>query len=149
MATSRALSRRSRAFAAMLVLLALALRFAIPAGYMLAGDGSLALVPCPSSTPRLALTHGSATGGHSEHAGRPSGRAGHHTAGDERAPGATGGNYCPFSALAAPALPPAPQQLALHDLPDRAASPEPALRAPVTSMLAAPPPLPRGPPVAS
>ncbi|HEX4738588.1 MAG TPA: hypothetical protein VH331_13610 [Allosphingosinicella sp.] len=115
-----------------LFLLALTLRAMVPAGFMI-GDtasGAPALILCPGF--ESAPPHAMAMRGHVP--------AHHHDPATHReAP-------CPFGALAAPALPPAPPVVALPaGLVAEPLAP-PAFRAAAAPPLAAPPPPATGPP---
>lgn len=145
------------------VLLALLLRFAIPTGYMLAGDGSLAIVPCPSAgaVPSLAqpveteahpmaMVHGDhamamAHGDHAmlmEHGGRDPGPPAHDPTGHQDP-------TCPYAAVSAPLLPPQPPTLAEVVRTEFAEPSLPVARHHAAIALAAPPPPSRGPPILS
>ena len=104
---------------------ALVLRTFVPAGYMIgpAAAGSPALILCPDAGP-IPQSHGK------HHHGHP--------ATHKESP-------CPYAALAAPALPPAPVLLAPQPLP-RAAPAMFAALAASAPPLAAPPPPSTGPP---
>ena len=84
---------------AVAALVALLLRAWVPAGFMPAGDGSLALILCPGTVPVLASAA-------SAHHG-PDGRHRH----DGRSEKA-GGTACPFAFASVAAGPPAPATLA-------------------------------------
>ena len=79
---------------ALAALFALLLHAWIPAGFMPASDGSLALVLCPGIAPAASIAHGAAAG-HHKHDG-----------------GQHGANLpCPFAVAAIAAAPPAPAAL--------------------------------------
>ena len=111
MSDSRLRLSRSPAFAALVLVLALLVRFAVPAGYMLAGDGSLAVVPCPAlglAVPGIAAGQPAAPApmvGH--HAMAPMEEHGGHAAPAEPHNKQAGEN-CPFGVMAAALPPPAP-----------------------------------------
>jgi hypothetical protein len=111
-----------------LLFCALLLRTFIPAGYMVgsAASGSPALILCPDAAPPPAM-HGS---------------------GHEHPPSQHREHPCPFGALAAPALPPAPLALAAV-APPVAPLPAPNASAALSPTLAAPPPPSTGPPVSA
>jgi len=114
-----------RAWLAVLLLLVLVGRGLAVPGYMVerSADGAAALVPCPSV--QAPAHHGKTDpAGHSQ-------------------------SPCPFAALAAPALPPAPPAIAL--LPSVEAVPLllPERRDSTPPPLAAPPPPATGPPVSA
>ena len=136
-----------RTLRAVLILAALLLRFMVPAGYMVgslargsinrklgymvgtAASGAPALVVCPGFEVPL---HPMAMQGRS-HAPR------HDPAKHREAP-------CPFAALAAPALPPAPPAFAPPPAPRAEPLALQPLIPPVAPALAAPPPTATGPP---
>jgi hypothetical protein len=128
------------------VLLALVLRFAVPTGYMLAGDGSLAIVPCPAAGPMPATMPSADSANlvmHMDHAMH--GAMAH----DRQAPANHPNTSCPYAALSAPILPPQPP---LFEAIERLTFTEfliPAVRHLATPTLAAPPPPSRGPPILS
>jgi hypothetical protein len=136
------------------VLLALLLRFAIPTGYMLAGDGSLAIVPCPAAGPVApamppAESEGSGTHMGMDHA-MPLDHAMHGSMPDQhREPARHQDTSCPYAALSAPVLPPAPLQFEAVERPSFAELHVPFVRRLALPTLAAPPPPSRGPPVLS
>lgn len=101
-ATGRAASANRHWPAFAFVLLALLLRAAIPAGYMLGTDASGAVVvqPCPGQATVLPMRHG----------------AGHHDHGPKSE------MPCPFGVLGAPAMPSAPP---VHAAESMAAVPAP------------------------
>src|SRR3954465_6353268 len=124
----------ARGLRAALILAALLLRFMVPAGFMVgtAASGAPALVICPGFEASLHVA--------AMHHHRP---APHHDPANHReAP-------CPFGALAAPALPPAPHAF----LPPPAALAEAAALPPriaaAAPSLAAPPPPATGPPTSA
>jgi hypothetical protein len=113
-----------------LILAALLLRFMVPAGFMIGtASGAPGLVLCPGvEAPAPVMTM----------------RAHHHApthdpAKHREAP-------CPFAALAAPALPPAPPAFVPPPAQRVAAAPIPSLAAQAAPRLAAPPPPATGPP---
>jgi hypothetical protein len=123
----------ARPLFAALFLLALTLRAMVPAGFMIgnAASGAPALILCPGFEPPPP-PHAMAMRNHVP--------AHHHDPATHReAP-------CPFGALAAPALPPAPPVVALPAglVPEPLAPP--LLRTAAAPPLAAPPPPARGPP---
>jgi hypothetical protein len=140
-----------RCFGAVGILLALLLRFAIPTGYMLAGDGSFAIVPCPAAGPVApVLSNESDSAGmpgdhampmdHAMHGSMP-----HH----HQEPAGHQDASCPYAALSAPVLPPEPP---LFQGIERLAFAEfhvPVVRSLAMPALAAPPPPSRGPPILS
>lgn len=138
----RAFPGLSRHAGSLTVLLALLLRFAIPTGYMLAGDGSLAIVPCPGAGAVALMppaTHGDMTGMHMAHAG-------HRAAPIHRDPAQHQDTFCPSAALSAAALPPDPPLLTDRERPPFAELAVPSVRHLALPALAAPPPPSRGPP---
>ena len=140
----------SRVSGALLVLLALLLRFAIPTGYMLAGDASLAIVPCPSAGVLPGMDPEPATADQTMPMAMPGmvmPHGPHHR--DHHQSDGLGTQDCPYGALAAPALPPAPLVLTHVERQSYPVEPVPMLQAPVVSALAAPPPPSRGPPTQS
>jgi hypothetical protein len=116
-----------------LLLLALLLRAAIPAGMMLApapAAGLPRIVPCPGTIPALGAT---------SHHG-----AGHH-APDDRQPGPAP-SPCPFAVLSLAAAPPAPLVLAAPPMPPPVpAAPKPVWHVPEPDAAALLPPA-TGPP---
>ena len=124
---------RARPLLAALFLLALTLRAMVPAGFMIgdAASGAPALILCPGFEPPPP-PHAMAMRSHLP--------AHHHDPATHReAP-------CPFGALAAPALPPAPPVVALDATPAAEPLVPPALRIAAAPSLAAPPPPATGPP---
>lgn len=138
--------KRPASLGCLLLALALLLRIAVPSGYMFAGDGSLALVPCPSQTMAWMPPNAASGDPHAyHHAMAASSRDpdGHGSKAPARKDGAAD---CPFSVAAAPALPPAPPSIlgappALHIEPEQL-----VLFDSTSRLLAAPPPPSRGPP---
>jgi hypothetical protein len=134
------------------VILALLLRFAIPVGYMPAGDGTLGIVPCPSGGPVPVAMPVSMAGmdmmpgmdmasmAHGDHGTMDHG---HEPAKHQES------TTCPFAAVSAPVLPPNPVLLARVDLPAFAELRPPVVRHLAVPTLAAPPPPSRGPPINS
>jgi hypothetical protein len=140
------------------VLLALLLRFAIPTGYMLAGDGSLAIVPCPSagavpSQPAeiaahpMPMAHGdhAMAMAHGDHA-MLMGHGGHEPGPPAHDPERQPDSTCPYAAVSAPLLPPQPPVLAQPVPIGFAEPPLPVAAHRAVATLAAPPPPSRGPP---
>jgi hypothetical protein len=118
------------------LLMALVLRLAVPAGYMLDPAGtSLALIPCP----QVSIATEAAV--HSEHEG---GR--HHGQPAPGEPATHSQSPCPYAALAAPVLPPAPALFVPPRQVVEAAALPSLAAAPAIAALAAPPPPSRGPP---
>jgi hypothetical protein len=133
------------------VLLALLLRFAIPTGYMLAGDGSLAIVPCPSAGPVASAMPSAESDGSGTHIGMDHmDHAMHGSMPDQhRDPAQHQDTSCPYAALSAPVLPPAPFQFEAIERPSFAELHVAFVRSLALPTLAAPPPPSRGPPVLS
>jgi hypothetical protein len=130
----------------LLVLLALLLRFAIPAGYMLSPDGALAVVPCPAAAAVPAPAPMPMPMAHDHHM--------HMAHADQHEPASHdhsshAGDRCPFGALSAPATLPAPPLALALPRPVFANTPVRAEQAPRVAALAAPPPPSRGPPLLS
>ncbi len=75
----------------------LAIRVLIPAGYMPAGDGRIAIAPCPDSGDARPVTTG--TGDHHATATHPGRHHGHHDDGARHAAA-----VCAYAGLAAPVL---------------------------------------------
>lgn len=131
---------------AMLLSLAILVRIAVPSGYMLAGDGSWTIVPCPAQgalPPHDALSPG---GHHSGHHVTFASSDAHAHHGAESSDRRASTPSCPYGVLAAPALPPDPPFLAstnLAPVADAVASERPVS---IVRKLAAPPPPSRGPP---
>jgi hypothetical protein len=145
----RALSGFSVPFGVAAVILALLLRFAVPVGYMPAGDGTLGIMPCPSGGALPVAMPGMDMPGmdmtamaHGSH-----GSADHHRQHDPAKH--QGSTTCPFAAVSAPVLPPNPVLLARVELPAFAEFRAPLVSRPAVPTLAAPPPPSRGPPLRS
>jgi hypothetical protein len=126
--------RQSGGFASAALVLLLMFRLLIPSGYMIAPDseGKPGLALC--AAPARAAVQASL---HRGHDGHPA----------DSVPDKTAELPCPFAALSAPPLPPAPpilvpMALAAPPAPDRPAAPGPRAVTP-----AAPPPPATGPPV--
>ena len=115
---------------------ALMLRALVPAGFMIgtAASGAPALVLCPGMEPPPAVhgmrMHGAMPAHHHD-------PATHHEA------------PCPFGALAAPALPPAPPVAVLPPVPPAESALPPRHLTATAPSLAAPPPPATGPPAAA
>jgi hypothetical protein len=109
-----------------LVLLALLLRAAIPAGYMLGTDasGSVVVEPCSGQATSLPMRHG----------------AGHHDHGQKSE------MPCPFGVLGAPAMPSVPPVVAATAMAHQPAPISVLLPTPLRPRPAAPPPPATGPP---
>ena len=133
MMTRRIFSGRSPAWALLFAILLL--RAVVPAGYMVgaAASGAPALILCPGIEPPA--VHAMAMHGH-VHA--PS-----------HDPATHRDNSCPFAALAAPALPPAPPLVAPPAAAPAEALLPPPLHAAAVPGLAAPPPPATGPPASA
>ena len=124
-----------------LLLLGVLVRLAIPTGFMLAPGSTLAFVPCEATIAGASLDAPAA------HAGM------HHDTSDtaagepERSRPHGQESGCAFTALSVPGVPPSPPQVSLPaqvaaaDLAERAAPDQ------VLSLIAAPPPPARGPPL--
>lgn len=152
MRAGNAFRYHARAAGALLVLLALLLRFAIPSGYMLAGDGALAIMPCPSggalpgidgsaaaampamALPDMAMPDTAMSDMPMAH-------------GPDHQPAQPESRDCPYGVLAAPVLPPPPPVLAPRVLLAFLEAARAALDAVAVRALAAPPPPSRGPPL--
>jgi hypothetical protein len=116
---------RLRGLAPHLLALVLVFRLLVPAGFMISPDHS-GLVFCSAPA--------------------PSGEAAHHD-GHSAAPAKAGDGPCPYAAMAAPPLPPAPPMV-FEPAPASAAPPiAPAAQSDLSRGLAAPPPPATGPPL--
>lgn len=133
---------RMRSLGALLVLLALSLRLAVPTGYMLAGDGTLALVPCPATGAMLPSPSNAMGHGRDAHAMQTDG-ASHDP---DRPDHSSTKEQCPFAAIAAPIIPPPPPALIARSPSAYLAPAIAAVHTGPPQLLAAPPPPSTGPP---